>query len=191
MPITATPLQNNALITAGYIKNIHGELNPWKLQKLNYFAEAWKLAWVGTPLFSNPIEAWKDGPVVREVYREYRYGSNLSNIDWSPLSSTDREIIKAVLDFYGNFSKQELIDISHEDDPWKNARAGLRPTDIGNRPINKSDLRRFYTRKAILDKDCPTAPSSTIHTPTIETVQEIGAAQETRWKDTLDWLSTR
>lgn len=190
MFIATMPPKNEALIAAGYIKDIHKEYDPWKLQKLSYFSEAWKLAWVGTSLFNNPVEAWRDGPVVRDVYREYRY-SKLPNTDWSSLSVLDKEIIGSVLEFYGDFTRQELIDISHEDEPWKKARIGLDPRGHGQELIDKSDLRKFYMRKSIFGEDGPIVPSIAVHTPTVEEIQGVGAAQEVRWKDTLDWLSTR
>ncbi|MDR1165980.1 MAG: DUF4065 domain-containing protein [Deltaproteobacteria bacterium] len=39
-----------------------------KLQKLLYFAQGWHLAYFDFPLFEDPIEAWKYGPVVSSVY---------------------------------------------------------------------------------------------------------------------------
>jgi uncharacterized phage-associated protein len=40
-----------------------------KLQKMLYFAQGWHLAYFDVPLFEDPIEAWKYGPVVRTVWR--------------------------------------------------------------------------------------------------------------------------
>src|SRR6266446_3445682 len=50
-----------------------------KLQKLLYYAQAWKLALHGKPLFNDRIEAWVHGPVVPVVFREYR------DFKWAPL----------------------------------------------------------------------------------------------------------
>ncbi|MDR1166980.1 MAG: DUF4065 domain-containing protein [Deltaproteobacteria bacterium] len=44
------------------------ELTPLKLQKELYFAQGWHLAYHDVPLFEDPIEAWKYGPVVSSVY---------------------------------------------------------------------------------------------------------------------------
>ena len=44
-----------------------------KLQKLVYYAQAWSLALRnGTPMFSEPIEAWASGPVCRPLYRRFK-----------------------------------------------------------------------------------------------------------------------
>ena len=46
----------------------NNDLTNLKLQKLLYFAQAKHLKVAGEPLFSDDIEAWKYGPVVRDVY---------------------------------------------------------------------------------------------------------------------------
>lgn len=46
----------------------NNDLTNLKLQKLLYFAQVEYLKKYGKPLFSDPIEAWKYGPVVRAVY---------------------------------------------------------------------------------------------------------------------------
>lgn len=42
------------------------------LQKLVYYSQAWHLVWEERRLFEEPIEAWVNGPVVRELYRRHR-----------------------------------------------------------------------------------------------------------------------
>ena len=42
-----------------------------KLQKLLYYAQAWHLAHFGSPLFSDDIEAWQYGPVIKSIYQKY------------------------------------------------------------------------------------------------------------------------
>ena len=48
-----------------------------KLQKLIYYSQAWSLALNGIALFEEDFEAWAHGPVIPEVYQEYKeYGFN-------------------------------------------------------------------------------------------------------------------
>src|SRR3990167_3308538 len=48
-----------------------------KLQKLVYYAQGFFLAMHETPLFENDIEAWTHGPVVPELYRQFKeFGRN-------------------------------------------------------------------------------------------------------------------
>lgn len=52
-------------------------IDPMKLQKLVFYAHAWWLALHGSPLFDEDVQAWPWGPVVREIYGEFRdFGRN-------------------------------------------------------------------------------------------------------------------
>jgi uncharacterized phage-associated protein len=57
---------------AAYVLHKYGRMTAMKLQKLLYYSQAWSLVWDEKPLFRARIEAWADGPIVREVYREHR-----------------------------------------------------------------------------------------------------------------------
>ncbi|MDR1041744.1 MAG: DUF4065 domain-containing protein [Deltaproteobacteria bacterium] len=63
---------NSAIAVANWFiernRKESGDLTHLKLQKLLYFAQGWHLAYYDVPLFEDPIEAWKYGPVVRSVY---------------------------------------------------------------------------------------------------------------------------
>jgi len=48
------------------------DVDPLKLQKLVYLAHGWHLAFLGTPLIREAIEAWRYGPVVPSLYREFK-----------------------------------------------------------------------------------------------------------------------
>ena len=43
-----------------------------KLQKMLYYQQGFHLAYFGTPLFEEDIEAWMYGPVVPSVYEKYK-----------------------------------------------------------------------------------------------------------------------
>lgn len=95
-----------------------------KLQKLLYLAQAYYLAKLGRPLFSEKIEAWQYGPVIPEVYNEFRkHGSNpiFSDNDKSSLTDEDKVILKTVWDSFGGFSAGRLVEITHAHTPWKEA----------------------------------------------------------------------
>jgi uncharacterized phage-associated protein len=52
------------------------DLTHLKIQKLLYFAQGWHLAYFDFPLFEDPVEAWKYGPVVTSVYYALRSRKN-------------------------------------------------------------------------------------------------------------------
>ena len=61
-----------AVDVAAYILEKCGRMSTWRLQKLLYYCQAWHLVWADRPLFPERIEAWANGPVVREVYERHK-----------------------------------------------------------------------------------------------------------------------
>lgn len=98
-----------------------------KLQKLLYYIQAWYLVRnKGVRLFSEDIEAWQYGPVVREVYDAYKcFGRNPINDEGlSDNFKLDEEIIRyidSVLDEYMDYSASALVKSIHQDAPWQEA----------------------------------------------------------------------
>src|SRR5580693_2299753 len=52
------------------------ELSNLKLQKLLYYAQGHYLAESGRSLFTDQLQAWSHGPVVPQVYYEYKDNGN-------------------------------------------------------------------------------------------------------------------
>lgn len=132
---------------AAYILERMGPMTTMKLQKLLYYCQAWSLVWDEKPLFHEQVEAWANGPVVREVFNEHR---NMFTIDRAPgapskLSSIQKETIDSVLSYYGDKPSQWLSDLTHMEDPWKNARAGLAPGERSNRVISHASMMEYYS----------------------------------------------
>ncbi|PIR83008.1 hypothetical protein COU19_02475 [Candidatus Kaiserbacteria bacterium CG10_big_fil_rev_8_21_14_0_10_56_12] len=95
-----------------------------KLQKVLYFAQAYFLAKLGKPLFSDNLEAWEYGPVVPSVYRKYREnGSNpiIVDEDKSSITDDDKEVLQKIWNTFGGYSASKLVDIAHAHTPWKDA----------------------------------------------------------------------
>lgn len=69
-----------SIIAYAFVKKGIDEKRPvtqMKLQKLLYFAHGLHLAAYKKELIEEPIYAWKFGPVVSEIYHQYKlYGSN-------------------------------------------------------------------------------------------------------------------
>ena len=132
---------------AAYILGERGAMTTWKLRKLVYYSQAWSLVWDDDALFPEEIEAWANGPVVRELYdahrREYRV-SELGKGDPDALTPDQRETVDAVLEFYGDRSPQWLSDLTHMEDPWRSARKGVPEGERGNSIIPKQDLAEYY-----------------------------------------------
>jgi uncharacterized phage-associated protein len=133
---------------AAYILEKMDTLTTMKLQKLIYYSQAWSLVWDEKPLFEENIEAWANGPVVRELFDYHRGMYEISEMPiGNPrlLDQNQQETVDAVLEYYGHRSVQWLIDLSHMEDPWIHARKGLPPLERGNRVIPLDAMAHYYS----------------------------------------------
>lgn len=124
-----------------------------KLQKLLYYAQAWHLALYESPLFSGEIEAWVHGPVVPEVFRQYRHlrWSEIVSPAVEPepiLSPNALEHIGKIVDEFGRFSGPQLERMTHAESPWLLARAGTPPDEASAEVISPETMAVFYKQVA-------------------------------------------
>jgi uncharacterized phage-associated protein len=132
---------------AAYILSRRSPMTAMKLQKLVYYCQAWSLVWDDAPLFSERIEAWANGPVVRELYEQHRGAFRLKQLrlgNPDALSGTERETVDAVLGFYGDKPSQWLSDLTHQEAPWRDARKGIAPGASCDREITPAAMVEFY-----------------------------------------------
>lgn len=92
-----------------------------KRQKILYYAQAWHLAWYGTPLFEEEIRAWDKGPVTVSAYIDETHKSPGSSFRVPTLERQVVEHLDAILGFYGDKSGNQLSILTHDEEPWKNA----------------------------------------------------------------------
>ena len=97
-----------------------------KLNKLLFFAQAASLQRFGKPLFDTPLEAWKYGPVVKDVYRTFK-GYQRDSItkvaqpfDWQTVQP---EVLQLLCDVYRTYARDYsatgLMRMTHKPDtPW-------------------------------------------------------------------------
>lgn len=97
-----------------------------KLQKLCYYAQGFWLALHGEPLFDDPIEAWQHGPVIPDLWREYRQHGAFGiprPADVEPTEYDDevRGVLEEIFEVYGQFSAWKLRNLTHDEAPWVEA----------------------------------------------------------------------
>ena len=122
----------SALEVARYI--IHHEaqqgrtVSNLRLQKLLYFVQVQFVVngHDASPCFNEKMEAWGFGPVVREVYYEYRYyGGAMIPPDRNfstAITPRDQSMIDEILDECAKYSTSALVDATHAQTPWQAAR---------------------------------------------------------------------
>ena len=133
---------------AAYILEQKESMTTMKLQKLVYYSQAWSLVWDEKPLFEEAIEAWANGPVIRDLFDYHRGMYQISSMPIGNLRLLDQEqqdTVDAVLEYYGNQSAQWLIDLTHMEDPWIQTRKGLSIQERGNRVIPLDMIADYYS----------------------------------------------
>lgn len=95
-----------------------------KLQKMLYYMQGFHLAAFNEPLFEEEIEAWQYGPVVPSVYEEFKsFGSGAIELEegYSPieLKEEEEDLFGCVYEEYGQFSAIKLMNMTHDESPWK------------------------------------------------------------------------
>lgn len=117
----------NFFITLGQQQadnNIGDQVSNLRLQKLLYFAQGCHLARYGMPLFDDEVCAWPLGPVVPEVYSQYKqYGKSGIPADepFDPevLTPDEFALLLDVARKYDKFSTSKLISMTHQaGTPW-------------------------------------------------------------------------
>ena len=109
----------NQFLDLGRAENI--VIDPMKIQKLVYLAHGWNLAFFDAPLISQSVEAWKYGPVIRDLYGEFReFGAlpitrnapycTVGYVD--PRQSSDH--IQNVWSVYKGYDAVQLSMLTHE-----------------------------------------------------------------------------
>lgn len=115
---------------AKYILRKKGTMSTWKLQKLCYYSQAWAYTWTERPIFEEHFEAWSNGPVCPDLFHKHqgKFSVNESSINSGSadnLTEDEKESIDIVLNDYGDMEPYDLRELSHMEDPWKNARGDL------------------------------------------------------------------
>lgn len=143
-----------AFDVAAYILEKMGAMTTMKLQKLVYYSQAWSLVWDEKQLFEEDIEAWANGPVVKDLFDYHRGMYEISAMPiGNPrlLNQEQQETIDAVLEYYGDKSAQWLIELTHIEDPWVQARKGLPRLERGNRIISLDTMADYYSSLPVED----------------------------------------
>lgn len=129
-----------------FINNVQPE--PLKLQKLLYLSQGYSYAFNGKPLFNDDMEAWVHGPVVPNVYSQYKnYFYNPINIKYElpHYEEEDLAVMEYVKDNFSKYDAKYLEQLSHNQDPWIEARSGLDPDERSHKTIDEGLVSDYFT----------------------------------------------
>jgi uncharacterized phage-associated protein len=140
------------LIRVGYDPDSPDEsvlICPLRLQKLLYYCQGWGLALLGRPLFRQQIEAWTNGPVVSDVYAQFKGSRNgitpeRAGEPTATLPATEAALVEMVWRQYACYTPVRLIDMTHAEPPWREARGTLPPKEHSSAPLSLTTMRDYF-----------------------------------------------
>lgn len=124
--------------------------------KLVYIAHGWHLALADLPLISEPVEAWKYGPVIESIYHSYkRFGRGPLNGD-IPVGEASLQneagltnFLDSVWSSYSKFSGGQLSTLTHrEGTPWHKVWVQHGGSGQLNAQIPDDLIKEHYKAKA-------------------------------------------
>ncbi|HHJ7489785.1 TPA: Panacea domain-containing protein, partial [Streptococcus pyogenes] len=94
--------------------------NNLKVNKLLYFSSLMYYSIFHENLLDENFERWDNGPVVREVYKGFRYNDLTSSTDFTDeeFNTETKSIIQIVNFIYGNKTSLELSNETHTHNIW-------------------------------------------------------------------------
>ncbi len=116
--------QNVALLILRQANEMREPISNLKLQKLLYYEQGYHLAYFGTPLFKEEIEAWQYGPVVPNVYENYKmFEDNAIVINFTEQIEEIQDpvafaLFKEVFNVYNRYTANGLVQLTHNETPW-------------------------------------------------------------------------
>jgi uncharacterized phage-associated protein len=137
---------------ANYIISRSLEITPFALQKLLYFSQGFHKIFMGSFIFEEDCEAWVHGPVYRDIYFKYKdHGYNPiedlnARFECFDLSESEREVIDAVISYFGCYSGKILEAMTHMELPWREARVGLVENEGSEMIIQKDRIETYFNQ---------------------------------------------
>lgn len=152
-------------------------INNLKLQKLLYYANAKYLVENDYALFDENIEKWKLGPVVPQVYHEFKkYGANeiskpeetveivtadnskgwkyiLKEFDKDNILENVRIFLNSLVDKLEKFGPFELVEMTHREPMWNDYEREINAGTMHLTYSNDEIIQYFKENRFIWDED--------------------------------------
>ena len=131
----------NALNIASFF--VEKGVSPLQLQKLLYYAQVWYFVKHNDRLFDDDIKAWKFGPVAPNIWQSFKYMRRTDPIPadrlkYHPTPNHLVDHLQQVWNAYGHLSGSQLVDLTHNELPWKMSRIGLLNSEPSSKPVKIS-----------------------------------------------------
>ncbi len=129
------------------------EVTPLMLQKQLYFIQGIYSALYGRPIFGEDCRAWIHGPVYPEVYdlfRDFKYNP-IDDARFALLEGTEgaltedeKRVVELVVNTFGIYGGKVLEKITHNEEPWLEARKGYDDSIPSSALLPKERIMKYY-----------------------------------------------
>ena len=146
-------VSDKMLQVIAYIFEKLEEVTPLMLQKLLYFIQGVYSALYGKPIFEEDCRAWVHGPVYPEVYelfRDFKYNPiddarfALLKGPKDSLTDDEKRVIDLVLNTFGMYGGKVLEKITHNEEPWIEARKGYDDSIPSSELLPKERIMKYF-----------------------------------------------
>lgn len=146
-------VSDKMLLSISYIFDQMQEITPLALQKMLYFIQGIYMVMFGEPLYEEDCMAWVHGPVYEEVYelfKDFKYNPIEDNRfaifkeRFEELSDQEKKVIDLVINSFGKYSGKVLETITHNENPWKDARSDYEPLQPSREIIDKKEIMKYF-----------------------------------------------
>ena len=73
---------------------------------------------------------------------------DIKESDFSDITTQEKAVLDAVWNVYGKYDANYLEALTHNEEPWLKARAGLMPYEASSAEISTDEMRSFYEQKS-------------------------------------------
>ena len=146
-------VSDKMLQVIAYIFEKLEEVSPLVLQKLLYFIQGVYSALYGKALFQEECRAWVHSPVYPEVYElfsDFKYNpiddARFVMLDGAAdaLTKEEKDVVDLVVNTFGMYGGKMLEKITHNEDPWKEARKGYGDNVPSSELLSKERIMKYY-----------------------------------------------
>lgn len=146
-------VSDKMLQVIAYIFEKLEEVSPLVLQKLLYFIQGVYSALYGKALFQEECRAWVHSPVYPEVYElfsDFKYNpiddARFAMLDGAAdaLTKEEKDVVDLVVNTFGMYGGKMLEKITHNEDPWKEARKGYGDNVPSSELLSKERIMKYY-----------------------------------------------
>ncbi|MDE1655212.1 DUF4065 domain-containing protein [Actinotignum schaalii] len=139
---------------AGRILECCGRMTTMKLQKLTFYCQAAYLGETGQPLFDGDFQAWVNGPVSPDLFAQHRRKFFINPGELRSrgegLSDRQRGVVDAVCAKLGELNPNELVEKTHREAPWREARKDCDTETRSTVVIPRAAIEEYYRANSVL-----------------------------------------